>query len=182
MPIPKLIIAERLLALRWPGAIGALLVTGGLAYVGAVLLPARDQLAASEPKVARAERKAAAVRSGLEAAPQSPAQRRERFFAALPASTEVTQSVERIYAAANAEKLSLMHGEYSGAELPTAGLVRYKITLPLKGSYGQIRRFIAESLKTVPGLALDDVTLQRQNIGETQIEARVQLSLFLTRR
>jgi Tfp pilus assembly protein PilO len=182
MPIPKLIIAERLLAMRWPGAVGALLAAGVLAYGGGVLLPAREQADANELKVARAERRATAVRSGLEAAPLSPAQRRERFYATLPATTEVTQAVERIYAAANAEKLSLMRGEYSGAEVPAAGLVRYKITLPLKGSYAQVRRFIGEALKTVPGLTLDDVTLQRQNIGETQLEARVQLSLFLARR
>jgi hypothetical protein len=180
--IPKLIIAERLLALRWPGALGALLVAGGLAYTAGVLLPERKHLAADELKVARAERKAAAVRSGLEAAPLSPAQRRERFYAALPATPEVTQYVERIYAAANAEKLSLMHGEYTGSDLPAAGLVRYKITLPLKGSYAQVRRFIAESQKTVPGLTLDDVTVSRQNIGDAQVEARVQLSLFMARR
>lgn len=182
MGIPKLIIAERLLALRWPGAIGALLLAAGTGYGAGVLLPQRDTLAANEVKVARAERKAAAVKSGQEAAPLSPSQRRERFFNGLPATGEVTQSVERIYAAAAAEKLSLMHGEYTGSELPVAGLVRYKITLPLKGSYGQVRRFIAESLKTVPGLALDDVTLQRPNIGDAAVEARVQLSLFLARR
>ena len=182
MRIPKLIIAERLLALRWPGAIGALLLAAGAAYGALVLLPAREQVAANEVKVARAERKAAAVRSGAEAAPLSPAQRRERFYNALPATTEVTQYVERIYAAASAEKLSLMHGEYTGADLPTAGLVRYKITLPLKGSYTQVRHFIAESTRTVPGLALDDVAVSRPNIGDAQVEARVQLSLFLARR
>lgn len=182
MGIPKLIVAERLLALRWPGAVGALLLAAGAGYGAAVLLPQRDALAATEVKVARAERKAAAVKSGLEAAPLSPSQRRERFFNGLSASGEVTRSVERIYAAAAAEKLSLMHGEYTGAELPAAGLVRYKITLPLKGSYGQVRRFIAAALKTVPGLALDDVTVQRPNIGDAAVEARVQLSLFLARR
>jgi hypothetical protein len=182
VPIPKLVIAERLLALRWPGAVGALLLVAGAGYAGGVMLPLREQLAANELKVARAERKAAAVRSGAEAAPLSPAQRRERFYNALPATTEVTQYVERIYAAANAEKLSLMHGEYTGADLPTADLVRYKITLPLKGSYAQVRRFVAESMKTVPGLVLDDVTVSRPNIGEAQVEARVQLSLFLARR
>lgn len=182
MRIPRLIIAERLLALRWPGAFGALLLLAGAGYGAGVLLPERDTLAANEQKVARAERRAAAVKSGLREAPLSPAQRRERFFNALPASGEVTQSVERIYAAAAAEKLSLMHGEYTGAELPAADLVRYKITLPLKGDYGQVRRFIATSLQTVPGLALDDVALQRPTIGEAQVEARVQLSLFLARR
>lgn len=182
MRIPRLILAERLLAMRWPGLVGALLVAGAAAYGAGVLLPARDQLAANETRVARAERKAAAVRSGTESAPLSPRQRSERFYAMLPATTEVTQYVERIYAAAEAEKLSLMHGEYTGAELPTANLVRYKITLPLKGSYGQIRRFIAEATKTVPGLALDDVALQRPSIGDAQVEARVQMSLFMARR
>ena len=182
MRIPRLIIAERLLALRWPGAIGALLLVAGAGYGGGVLLPERDYLAAHELKVARAERKAAAVRSGLEAAPLSPAQRRERFFNGLRGTTEVTQAVEQIYAAAEAEKLSLMHGEYTGAELPAADLVRYKITLPLKGTYGQVRRFVGTSLQTVPGLTLDDLALQRPNIGDGVVDARVQMSLFLARR
>ncbi|HET8745250.1 MAG TPA: hypothetical protein VFM98_06580 [Ramlibacter sp.] len=182
MGIPKLIIAERLLALRWPGAVGALLLVAGAGYGAGVLLPQRDALAANEVKVARAERKAAAVRSGREAAPLSPAQRRVRFFNTLPAEGEVTQSVERIYAAAAAEKLSLMRGEYTGAELPGANLVRYKITLPLKGSYAQVRRFVAAALKDIPGLVLDDMTVQRPNIGDAAVDARVQLSLFLARR
>jgi hypothetical protein len=180
--IPKLILAERVLALRWPGALGALLLVAGAGYGAGVLLPERQQLAGNEAKVARAERKAAAVKSGKEAAPLSPAQRRERFYNGLPGTGEVTQYVERIYAAAAAERLSLMHGEYTGAELAAADLVRYKITLPLKGSYGQVHRFIATALKDVPGLALDDVALQRPNIADAQVEARVQLSLFLARR
>jgi hypothetical protein len=182
MGIPRLILLESLLALRWPGAIGALLVAGSAAYGAAVLLPSRDRIAADEPRVERAERRAAAVRSGAEAAPLSAAARRERFYAALPAQAELTQHVDRIYAAAVAEQLSLMHGEYSGSEVAGTGLVRYRIVLPMKGSYGQIRRFITAATAAVPGLSLDDIALQRHDVGEPQVEAKVQLSLFVARR
>jgi hypothetical protein len=180
--IHRLVLAESLLALRWPGALGALLLAGAAGYAAAVLLPSRDELAASELRVQRAERRAAAVRSGSESAPLSAAARRERFYAALPAADDVVQQVERIYAAAAAQQLSLVHGEYTGAEVPNTGLVRYKIVLPVKGNYGQIRRFITAATEAIPGLALDDLSLQRQNVGDAQVDARVQLSLFLARR
>jgi hypothetical protein len=182
MSARRLVLSEWLLALRWPGAIGGLLLLGGLGYGAGVLLPQRDQLAASQVRLERAERRAAAVRSGTEAAPLSAAQRRDRFYAALPAHTDITQQIERIYAAAEAEKLSLVQGEYTGADMPSTGLVRYKIMLPLKGSYAQVRRFVGTAIANVPGLALDNLTLQRQNVAEAQVEARVQLSLFLARR
>lgn len=182
MPIPRLAATEFLQALRWPGAVGVLLLLGSIGWGLGVLIPARDQLAAGEARIARAERLAAAVRSGAVPAPQSAASRRTQFYAALPAHAEITQHIERIYAAAAAEQLSLLHGEYTGTELPAAGVVRYRIVLPLKGSYGQLQRFIAAATAAVPGLALDDLSLQRAHIGEPQLDARLQFSLFLVKR
>jgi Tfp pilus assembly protein PilO len=182
MAFPRLAATEALLALRWPGALGVLLLVAAAGWGLAVLLPAQEPLAATELRLARAERRAAAIASGAEAAPQSAASRRQQFYAGLPAQHELTQQVERIYAAAAAEQLSLLHGEYTGTELPAAGLLRYRIVLPLKGSYGQVRRFAAAAAAAVPGLALDELSLQRQHVAEAQVEARLQLSLFLVKR
>jgi hypothetical protein len=179
---PRLAITEFLLALRWPGAAGALLLLASLACVVAVLLPARDQVNALEARADRAERRAAAIRNGTEAAPQSAATRREQFYGALPAQPDIADQIGRIYAAAQAEQLALLHGEYAGAEVASTGLVRYKIVLPLKGSYGQVRRFLTAATAAVPGLTLDDLALRRHSVADTQVEARVQLSLFLAKR
>jgi hypothetical protein len=179
MGSPRLALVEALLALRWPGALGAALLLAAAGYGAAVPLPQREALVALRAKADALERRAAAVRSGAEAAPQGPAARRAAFFAALPARADLTQHIERIYAAAALEQLSLAHGEYTAADVAGTGLVRLRITLPVKGSYRQVRRFVDAAIAAVPGLALDDLSLQRPHVGETQVEAKVQLSLFL---
>jgi Tfp pilus assembly protein PilO len=176
----RLVATEFLLRLGWPGAVGLVLLVAAVGYATATLLPAQRDLASLRDRAARAERQAAA-RSAPVPPPLSAADRRREFFAALPAQDEVTQVIERIYVAAAAEHLSLLHGEYTGADLPATGLVRYQIVLPLQGSYGQVRRFAAAAAAAVPGLVLDDLSLQRQHVGEAQVEARAQLSLFLVK-
>jgi len=182
MSVHRLVLTEWMLRMRWPGALGGLLLVAGIGYSAAVLLPANSDLTALRDRAARAEARAAAIRAGAATAPQSAASRREQFFAALPAQDKLTQYMDQIYAAAAGEQLSLVHGEYARAEVPGAGLVRYRITLPVRGSYSQIRRFVAAAMSAVPGLALDDLNLQRQDVAESQVDERVQLSLFLVKR
>jgi len=182
MSAPRLALAESLLALRWPGLLGTLLLLGGLGYGLGVVRPMHEETLTMQARALRAERLADAVRKGTVAAPQTAAGRRDQFYASLPPQEQVTQYVDRIYAAANTEHLVLMHGEYTGADLPSAGLARYRIVLPVKGTYGQVRRFITAATAAIPGLALDDLNLQRQNVADPQVEARVHLSLFLVKR
>jgi hypothetical protein len=180
--VPKLALAESLVALRWPGLLGTLLLLGSIGYGLGVLRPMHEETLVLQSRAHKAERLAEAVRKGTAVAPQTAAGRREQFYAGLPAEEKVTEYVDRIYAAATAEGLVLMHGEYAGADLAKAGLARYRIVLPVKGSYGQVRRFITAATTAIPGLALDDLDLQRQHVADPQVEARVHLSLFLVKR
>jgi Tfp pilus assembly protein PilO len=181
MAVPKLIVLEAVLSLGKPGFAGALLLAVSLAYALSGVQPARRELVAAQEQAARVETVLAGVRSGRDAAPQSAEKRRDTFYGALPAQADVTQWIERIYGAAEAEKLSLARGEYAQADVADTRLARYRIVLPLRGSYGQIRRFIAASQSAVPGLGLDDISIQRQSVGEGEIEANVHLSLYLAK-
>ena len=182
MSVPKLAIAESLLALRWPGLLGTVLLLGAVGYGVGMLRPMQEETLAMRQRAVRAERLAEDVRKGKAVAPKTAASRRDEFYAALPPEDEVTQYVDRVYAAATAQGLVLMHGEYAGADVAKSGLARYRIVLPVKGSYGQVRRFITAATTAIPGLSLDDLNLQRQNVADPQIEARVHLSLFLVKR
>jgi Tfp pilus assembly protein PilO len=181
MAVPKLIVAETILRLGKPGLAGALLVVASLAYTLAGVLPERRELVAARQQAAQVEAVLAGVRSGRDAAPQSAEKRRDAFYSALPAQAEVTQWIERIYAAASAENLSLARGEYAQADVADTRLARYRIVLPLRGSYGQIRRFIAATQSAIPSLGLDDISIQRQSVAEGEIEANVHLSLYLAK-
>lgn len=181
MATHKLIITEAILGLGKPGLAGALLLAAGLAYTLAGVLPAQRDLVRAQQQASRAETALASVRSGREAAPQTAEKRRDAFYLELPAQTEVTQWIERIYGAAEAEQLSLVHGEYAQADIADTRLNRYRIVLPVRGSYGHIRQFIAATMAAVPGLGLDDISLQRQSVGEAEVEARIQFSLYLVK-
>ena len=83
-----------------------------------------------------------------------------------------------IHAAAEKETLVLERGEYRLIEEAGLDLLRYQITLPVKGSYASINAFVRRVLRDVPSLALDGISLQRQNAGEAAIEAQVRVSVF----
>lgn len=181
MSVPRLIVLEFLRGLGWPGLAGALLLVASVGYTLAGILPARQTVMAAQERAVRAEAVLARVRNGKDVPPPTAEKRGEAFYAALPAQVDVTKWIERIYGAAAAEKLSLAQGEYAEADVPTTRMARYRIVLPLHGNYGQIRRFIAAAGAAVPGLTLEDLSMQRQNVGDTELEARVQLSLYLVK-
>lgn len=179
---PKLLVAEFLLSLGRPGLFGGLLLLGGLGYGLGVLLPEHQSIHALQERAERAERRAAMMRVGSDGKPQVVLSPAETLYASLPRQEELAPQVERIYAAAAAEQLALLQGEYARTDVPGTRLVRYRITLPVRGTYAQVRRFVAAATVAVPGLAIDDLHLQRKAVSDAQLEARVQFSLFLAGR
>jgi len=180
--VHKLIVIERIRGLGLAGLAGALLIVATLAYALAAVLPARQEAIAAQQQTARAATLLAQVRSGVIKGVQTPAERAQAFYGALPAQSDVTRSIEQIYSAAAAQKLSLVQGEYSHVDVPATRLVRYRIVLPVRGSYAQVRRFVIAATASVPGLALDDLSMQRQNVAEPELDALVHLSLYLVKR
>lgn len=181
MRVPKLILLENLHALGWPGLGGAALLLGSLIYGAAVVLPAGQQQQQTRLQVVQAEALKVRRDNGEVLGPQSAEEERAAFYRQFPAQTDATRWIERIYRAAAAEKLALTRGEYVLVPVADSGLSRYQISLPVRGSYGHIRRFVAATLASVPNLTLDDLSLQRQSIGDTQVEGRIRLSLYLVR-
>jgi hypothetical protein len=73
----------------------------------------------------------------------------------------------------------LEQGDYRLASAKGDKLERYQITLPVKGSYPQIRKFIGRLLADLPAASLDGVSFLRQKIGDTQVESQLKLTLYL---
>jgi hypothetical protein len=177
---PRLALSEFLLAMGRPGLAGAVLLVLGAAYGAAVLLPGQGELQSLRERADRADARVRALRSGSAPAPAVPPA--QAFYATLADSDALNPQVERIYAAAAAEQLLLLQGDYARSEVAGTRLLRYRIALPVRGSYAQVRRFAAAATTEVPGLVLDEVSLKRKSVAEAQVEARVQFSLFLARR
>lgn len=58
-------------------------------------------------------------------------------------------------------------------------LERYHITLPVSGTYAQIRRFVEGALVEVPVASLDHISFRRKDPGAPRVEAEIVLTLHL---
>jgi hypothetical protein len=182
MRVHRLILLEAVRRLGLPGAIGAALIAVAVGYAVVAVLPARDEAARLAVQAERAEARVARIRSGAEAPPEPAAQRLDAFHRSLPEQALATEAIDRIFAAAEAERLSLSRGEYALVIDPEPGLARYQILLPVRGTYPQLRRFLGAALDAVPALGLEDIDFQRKQIGETELEGRIRMTLYLSRR
>jgi len=177
--IHRLVLAESLRRLGVAGATGFVLLV--LAALGGlfVLVPAREHFHVQEQRILDAQARLERLRSGEGV--ESSGTHVSRLYDALPGQQTATAAIDRIYAAAEQEGLSLARGEYSLVVEPGMGLAQYQILLPVHGTYPQIRRFVGTALEAVPALGLDDVALQRKNIGDAQVDARLRMTLHLSR-
>lgn len=156
------------------GGFGIALLFGGAVFYVTAVLPAEQELAALQ------ERRMAedlARRSGRPAV-DSVAQLNE-FLEFFPPSDSVTHWLGRVYAAAGKEGLQLVQGTYKVRGESGVGLVAFQLTLPVRGSYPQVRRFIAQVLAEVPAASLESVQFQRERSADGAVDAKVVFALHV---
>lgn len=184
MRVPRLILIEQARRLGWPGLAGAALLVLALGHALLGLLPARQALAAMEAQLAEGRAQLAAARAAAPGKPlpgQAPSAQLDDFRRNLPAQLDATGAIDRIYALAQEEGISLARGEYALGLDPKTRLARYQVLLPVRGSYPQLRRFLHGLQAQLPALALEEVDLQRKQIADSELEGRIRMTLYLAR-
>ena len=99
-----------------------------------------------------------------------------RFYGLLPPVERLTEELERVYALARAANLELLQGEYR-LEQRNSGPAAYRITLPVRGSYVQVRSFLDALLREMPLASVDALRFERKKIADAQLEAQLRLTL-----
>lgn len=166
------------LRLGWMGAAGAALVLLACAEFFSVTLPASDEVADLEAQVLRqreSPRSGREIAPGQDAEPGAQIAAFEKFF---PPASDINRMIGEIHAAATKENLALERGDYRLAEEQGLDLLRYQITLPVKGNYPSIRGFVRRVLRDMPYLSLDGISMQRQTAGDEALEAQIRVSVF----
>lgn len=156
----------------------------GLALLALALLlrvtdvaPLEAEIAAGETRIAELE-SAAKVRT--ERAPEARAVVRAELPArATPTIKQAADRVRELERLAEKHKLALLRGQYAPTPVPGTTLVRWQILLPISAPYPQLRAFVADSLAAMPTLALDDIRLKRDKIGDHTVEADLRFNLYL---
>jgi hypothetical protein len=139
-----------------------------------------NSVAPAEREVAKRSAAAAAQRARLPVQPVSAPEgvaELERFYRRFPTLDGLQGELEAVYQHARASKLQLAQGEYRLEK--GAGLAAYRVTLPVRGSYAQVRQFVGRLLKEMPTASLDALRFDRKKAGDAQVEAQVRLTIYL---
>lgn len=99
--------------------------------------------------------------------------------AVLGKSSETEQYVDTLLVLVQSLGMTASTGEYKLSCDAAARLCRYRVRLPLVGSYLQIRTFVEHSLLALPLASLDEFSLRREGIGSDEVQAGLVFSLYL---
>lgn len=161
------------------GSIGlALLVLAGGFYAG-TLYPEQRRLVALQREVA--ELRQLATRPAHDER-RSAANDLAAFYAFFPVPDELPEILDTVFRAAKRQSLVLERGEYRVTRPAAGGMFQYQLTLPVRGSYPQIRKFVDGALAELPALSLESVQFERQKIGESAVDAKITLAVHLGRK
>ncbi len=101
------------------------------------------------------------------------------FYDSFPNVDSSPYWVKEIDAVAKKRGVELHGSDYRLVSDKGSRLVRYEMILPVRGSYPQIRAFIADMLVTIPAVALVDMIIKREDIKSGRLEVRLSLNLYL---
>lgn len=163
----------------WPGVVALALLAANLAFYFSAVIPARKQVEQLRDSAEFAKAKNQRIARNQSVAPVTPDTQLQQFNAFFPPTAQAPKWIAAVYEAARGEKLVLERGDYKGLRDVGTPLVRYQITLPVKGTYPQIRRFVAEILEEVPPASIDDISVKREKIGADVVEARIKISVYM---
>lgn len=163
------------------GRIGVGLALLGLIFYAYVWLPAATRSEALA-------RESDALQARIRVAGDADVAEREaaddpltHFYRIFPRTGVAVSSLGTIYRHARARGLELERGEYRLIDDQAGRLIAYQADLPIRGSYVQIRHFLAVVLADLPFVALEEVAFERRRIGDATIEAKVRLTLYVAR-
>lgn len=164
----------------WPGIAGLALCALSI-LIAATAITAR----LAELDALRAQNQGSRERVAGDGGPARAKTTREEellnFYGFFPPLSTLPDWLDRIYSAAEKNGVALETGEYRLVQEKGWRLARYHLTLPVKGSYGQVRGFIAQVLTEVPASALDEIGFRRDSVGTDRIDVRLRLTLYMGR-
>lgn len=156
----------------------------GVLALGVLIACAAFYASALEPAARELEAERAALARLLTRAPFQPAatgdraEELRRFYGLFPAAGQVNGELERLHRLARRAGLELAQGEYR-LERRNVGLWAYRVNLPVRGSYAQLRQFGSLVLKEMPVASIETLRFERKKAADAQLEAQVRLTVHV---
>jgi hypothetical protein len=156
------------------GGLGVALLFGCAVFFFSAVAPVEDELAALQEQRMAEDLARRTGRRTVDSASQL-----NEFMAFFPTGDTTSHWLGLVYEAAAKEGLELAQGTYKVRGESGVGLMAYQVTLPVRGAYPQIRRFIGQVLADVPAASLESIAFQRERSADGAVDAKVVFTLHL---
>jgi len=143
------------------------------AFYFSAIRPAQERLDAARSSAAQLGEKIARGRQFLGGGQGDVSEQLATYYRQFPGEKDSPQWLGKLIAAASSRGISLDQGEYTANRDKVGRLVRFEMTLPVKGEYPNIRKFLSALPAEVPVVALEHVQFERQKVGEPMVQAKL---------
>lgn len=165
--------------LGWTGRLGVLLLAAAVVLHFVRIVTLENEIQALQTEAGNLQQRLRSGQSLGNRPNETSAEQLAAFYSYFPTSDTAPALLGKIHAAAAANGIVLRSGEYKFDRPSDQKLARYQITLPVIGTYSQVRKFVAAVLADVPAASVDEIQMRRENIASTTLETRIRLSLYL---
>ena len=163
----------------WPGWIAvALSVACGVVFFSQVE-PMREDALRLDAEAAGLGERLASLATNRARAGATPREQLADFGRRFVNDHGIASALARLHAAPRQQGVQLDQAEFKFVSEPAEPLARYSMILPVRGDYRALRRFSRQALRELPGLALEEVSLRRNDSRSAVVEAQVRFILFV---
>jgi hypothetical protein len=168
--------------LTWPWLAALTLLAACVGFYLSVVIPARHTLADLKQSLVTLQQDESLLKQDSQAlVSTSPEGQLEAFYQKFPIERVVPDTLGKMIKLAQKKGLNPKQAAYRIVRNNPGELLSYQISLPIKGAYPSIMTYAFELLATTPNLSLDNVSFQRQKIGDNLIEATLKMTLYIKR-
>jgi hypothetical protein len=168
--------------LTWPWLVALTLLAACVGFYLSVVIPAKHALADLKQNLEVMQHDETHLKEASQDVDRtSPTGQLDVFYQKFPAESAVPDTLEKMIKLAQKKSLNPKQAAYRMVRNNPGELLSYQISLPIKGPYPSIVTYTFELLASIPNLALDNVSFQRQKIGDNVIEATLKMTLYIKR-
>ncbi len=167
------------------GLIALCLVIASLVFYAIKIPQIKADIANVKMQQADQVKKQAAKVNAIEKPTErSQAEEVDMFYSRFPKVEELPDVIAQLYSIAVQQNIALNIGDYRYKSLKAKNqhkhaLNKYEIVLPVEGQYTNIRKFVSQSLKALPEMALIDLQIVREDKATREVSARLVFVVFV---
>jgi hypothetical protein len=101
------------------------------------------------------------------------------FYTSFAPADKLPDTLKHIYKAAEKHGLLLETGEYARLQTGSDRLARFRVSLPVKGSFKQVLGFMDTVLKENNTVALENAVFKRDKVDDEAVEAKLVYLVYM---